>query len=156
MFNLVINSDAPRSILNCVCACSKSESVSPRCSNTVLVENREGEMLLTAELDTKNTSLSDHYLWQSFDMRISFIGLNSPCHFSHPFCVPSEFFKVRMGSVVTEVWQMLSEASTVIVAGQPNSSAANTPYHCRRPSAKLPSSRYLTVAKLLNTSAEYR
>jgi hypothetical protein len=52
-------------------------------------------MLLTAELDTKFIRLFDHYFWQSVDMTIGFIGLNSPCHFPHPFGVPSEFFKLE-------------------------------------------------------------
>jgi len=63
-------------------------------------------MLLTAELDTKIIHLFDYYMWQSVDMTIGFIGLNSPCHFSHPFCVPSEV-QARMGTLVTQAWQML-------------------------------------------------
>jgi len=79
----------------CVCVCSNSESDSPRSSNTVLVENREGEILLTAELDTKIIRLFAHYLWQSVDMTTGFIDLNSPCLFPRPFGVPSEFFKLE-------------------------------------------------------------
>lgn len=52
-------------------------------------------------------------------MWTAFIGLNSPCHFSHPFCVPPEFFKFEMGSVVAYVLQMVSEASTVTVIPTP-------------------------------------
>jgi hypothetical protein len=52
-------------------------------------------MLLTAEIDTKIIRLSDHYLWQSVAKAIGFTGLNSPCHFPHPLCVPSEFFKLE-------------------------------------------------------------
>jgi hypothetical protein len=80
----------------CVCACARarchSESDSSRYSNTALVENWEGEVLLTAELDTK---IIVCLTITCGSLSIGFIGLNRPCPFPHPFCVPSEFFKLE-------------------------------------------------------------
>jgi len=147
----------------CVRVCRNSESDSPRCSNTVLVENREGEMLLTAEIDTKIIRLFDHSLWQSVDKTTGFIGLNSPCHFPHPLCDPSEFFKLECVPLSHKSGQCcLSPAlslwldiriSTLLVhtttEGDPQPNHP-TPAICSTVLEKW------TVAKLLKMSPEYR